>query len=226
MSTILITGTNRGIGLELVRQYADKGHKILACCRAPDQADALKAISGDVEIFALDVGSADSCRSLQAELSGRPVDILIHNAGVMCQRDFRIGNANYEEFLHVMNINTVGPYRVIDTLISNLRAGAEKKVVIVSSTMGTIAETSGGVIPYRASKAAANQVAASLQQELGGEGFKIIPVHPGWVRTDMGGPSGLISTEESATGLRKVIASLNEHSAGRFWRFDGVEAAW
>jgi NAD(P)-dependent dehydrogenase (short-subunit alcohol dehydrogenase family) len=226
MTTVFINGANRGIGLEFVRQYAADGCKVLAACRAPDQASDLQAIAGDVEIFQQDVADRDSCRALGAALAGRPIDILINNAGILGQRDIRLGNANFEEFAQVLNVNVVGAYRTIDTLIDNVRAGGEKKIVFISSTMGSVSDNSGGVVAYRSSKSALNQVASTLKAELEGEGIIVIPTHPGWVRTDMGGPSALISSEESVSGLRKVISGLTPEDSGRFYRFDGEIGAW
>ena len=226
MTTVFINGANRGIGLEFVRQYAAEGAKVIAACRTPDQAAELQAIEGDVEIVQQDVADRDSCRALGAALAGRPIDILINNAGILGQRDIRLGNANFEEFAQVLNVNVVGAYRTIDTLIDNVRAGGEKKIVFISSTMGSVSDNSGGVVAYRSSKSALNQVASTLKAELEGEGIIVIPTHPGWVRTDMGGPSAMISAQESVSGLRKVISALTPEDSGRFYRFDGEIGAW
>ena len=226
MSTVFINGANRGIGLEFVRQYAAEGHKVIAACRDPEGASALQALDGDIEILAQDVSSAESCAALKAALDGRPIDLLINNAGIMGQRDVRLGAADYDAFLDVLNVNVLGAYRTIDSLIGNVRAGEGKTIVVISSTMGTISENSGGVVAYRCSKSAVIQVAATLAAELQADGITIIPVHPGWVRTDMGGSSALISTEESVSGLRRVIAGLSPEDSGRFYRFDGEVAAW
>lgn len=229
MTNVLITGANRGIGLEFARQYAANGARVFACCRAPDKATDLQALAkahDNITVHALDVKSNESVAALKAELGDTPLDHLINNAGVMGGKNQSLNNIDFGEWRACFEANTLGPFRMIAAFADNVAASDEKKIMTVSSYMGSIGRKGQGAYIYRSSKAAVNMVATLAATELAGRGVMSIPVHPGWVRTDMGGAGADISTEESVTGLRKVIAELTPERSGRFWNYNGEELDW
>lgn len=230
MSTVLITGANRGLGLEFARQYKADGWNVIACCRAPAEADALNGLG--VRVEALDVTDEPSVETLAERLGGAPIDLLINNAGVMGRRGDRVfGQVSRDSFADTLTINAFGPLAVTQGLAGNLKAAAEAngsaRVAVVSSKMGSIADNgSGGAYAYRASKAAANAVAVSMARDLLDDDILTVILHPGWVRTDMGGPNGLIDAPESVSGMRQVIARASRDSAGHFYDYTGQEIPW
>jgi NAD(P)-dependent dehydrogenase (short-subunit alcohol dehydrogenase family) len=226
MSTILITGANRGIGLELTRRYAAAGWKVIACCRVPKEAKALKAVKGDVEIRALDVTKPASIARLKAALGRRPIDILLNNAGISGRRP-AFGKTDAKDFLSVLHVNSVAPLLVTEALLGNVKRGEMKKIVSISSKMGSIGDgPKGGAYAYRASKAALNMVMANAAGELQDKGIIVAVLHPGWVKTDMGGRSAPLSVAESADGIVQVIAGLTPAETGRFFNYDGKPLPW
>ncbi|MCG8504876.1 MAG: SDR family oxidoreductase, partial [Sphingomonadales bacterium] len=194
MPTVLITGASRGIGLGLVRHYAAAGWQVLACCREPEAVDA----PAGVERIALDVADDARIAALADGLAGRPIDLLINNAGIYGPRDAVVGNVKSADWLEVLRVNTIAPMMVTQALLPNIRAGNRKIIAIVSSKVGSIADnSSGNSYIYRSSKTAVNQVSKSLSIDLRAEDITVVALHPGWVQTDMGGPNALISTETS-----------------------------
>jgi len=232
MQTILITGANRGIGLEFTRQYAGDGLTVHACCRHPAKAADLKALAdaanGRVTVHALDVTDGDSVRALAKALGATPLDMIINNAGIYGPRDRgQFGKIDYAAWPEVMTVNVMGPARVAEALAGNLAKGNEKLLVTISSRMGSMAEnTSGGAYIYRSSKAAVNAVVRSLAADLAPHGITAIAFHPGWVKTDMGGSGAAISVRESVSGIRSVIAGLKPRDTGTFWNYDGSPMPW
>lgn len=229
MATVLITGTNRGIGLEFVKQFLTRGDTVLAACRNPDNADALQALAAgnaELELFSLDVGKQQSMEDFVNGLAGRPIDIFVNNAGVYGPRT-EFGGIEGEDWAAVLQINSIAPLILTQLLIDNLRAGADKKLVYLSSKMGSIDDNKGGgSYIYRSSKAALNAVVKSLAIDLGSAGFCAAVLHPGWVRTDMGGPNGLIDTDESVAGMMQVIDKLDGGNSGSFFNYDGSIIPW
>ena len=227
MTTVLITGANRGIGLELVRHYAADGARVMACCRNPQSAEALRDVisesDGRVTVHQLDVTSAEAVQALKNELDETPIDILINNAGVSAGHT---GEVDYDVWEEAFRVNSIAPYRVSTAFRTNLAAGIDKKLATISSQLGSIANNSGGYTAYRASKTAVNQVMKGLSHEYRGDGIAVILLHPGWVRTDMGGPQAPVSPEESAAGLKRVIEALSLDSTGKFIDFQGRELPW
>ncbi len=226
MPTALITGAGRGLGLEFARQFADDGWTVLAGVREPERADDLRRIDGDVSPVPLDVADPASVAILGERLSGVPIDLLINNAGIYGPRQMVLGEFDYDAWREVFEVNTLAPMRVAEAFIEHIRAGEGRKIVTVSSKMGSIADSSGGSYIYRSSKAAVNASMKALAMDLQPEGFTIVVVHPGWVRTDMGGPSALIGAVESITGLKRVIDGLTPSDTGRFLNYDGSEIPW
>ena len=226
MATVLITGANRGIGLELVKCYAGRGDKVLACCRDASAADALKAVGGDVQVLEVQVSDGDSVAALAKELEGQSVDILINNAGTggPAFDQQTVLNMDFDGWLDTFAVNTLAPVRVLQALMPNLGVGS--KAVSITSQMGALALDMPFAYAYCTSKAALNKFMKMAAQELGSRGIDVCVIHPGHVRTDMGGPNGEISPEESAAGIVKVIDGLNADNKGSFWKWNGEEHAW
>lgn len=225
MPTVLITGANRGIGLELARQYAADGWRVLATCRAPGAAADLAAVQGDVAILRLAVDDPASIEAVAAELKGQPVDVLFNNAGIN-RRVASIDSVDYAAWAESMVTNLFGPIRVAAALKDNVLASDRKVMAFVSSKMGSIAENGGGSIVYRSSKTALNMAVSCLAKELGGRGAVAVLFHPGHVRTDMGGAGAPVTPADSAAGMRKVIAGLTPADNGAFRNFDGATLPW
>jgi NAD(P)-dependent dehydrogenase (short-subunit alcohol dehydrogenase family) len=225
MTTVLITGANRGIGLEFVRQYAADGADVIACCRTPARAEALKALAdqhpGKVRLLALDVGDAAQIERLKGELAGQPIDILINNAGVYGPSD-----VDPEAWLETFRVNAIAPMLIARALHDNLRRGREKKLVAITSQLGSTANNGGGMVAYRSSKAALNNAMRGLSRDWAGEGITVGIFHPGWVKTDMGGANAPVTPAQSVTGLRRRIAELGRANSGAYRDYAGAELPW
>ena len=219
--TILITGANRGIGLELTRQFAADGWNVIACCRNPDQADALNKLSDQysaIEMHALDVTDYAQMAKLSGQLKGRAIDVLLSNAGIYGPKSLGFGEVDPAVWREVLEVNTIAPMMLVQAFVEQVAASQQKLVGIISSKVGSIADNgSGGSYIYRSSKTAVNQVVKSLSIDLAGRGIGVLSLHPGWVMTDMGGPNATISATESISGMRKVIEKLALESTGRFF---------
>ena len=231
MPTILITGANRGIGLELTRQYAADGWTVHACCRFPEKAHELQALAAadsNVHVHPLDVTDAAQREALAAHLKGTPIDILLNNAGVYGDWDCQgFGASSIDEWEKVFRVNTIAPMQMMERFVDNVAVSGRRIIANMSSKMGSIADNgSGGSYLYRSSKAALNAVVMSAARDLADKGITVVVLHPGWVRTDMGGPNGEMSVEESATALRLNLASLTEADSGRFIDIDGSTIPW
>ncbi|MBB3063366.1 SDR family oxidoreductase [Microbulbifer rhizosphaerae] len=228
--TILITGCNRGLGLELSRQFAADGWRVLATCRDPGSAETLQALREQyplLEIFPLDVTDSRQMAELGRELQGRPIDILLSNAGYYGPNGVAFGHVNLDEWRKVLEINTLAPYRLAETFCDNVAASGRKVIAVISSKVGSIADNgSGGGYLYRSSKTAVNQVVKSLSVDLRERGIIALALHPGWVQTDMGGPNALISAEESVAGLKKTLLAADLDGSGHFFNYDGSEIPW
>jgi NAD(P)-dependent dehydrogenase (short-subunit alcohol dehydrogenase family) len=227
--TVLITGANRGLGLEFARQYNAAGWQVIATARQPDAASDLKALGERVRIAPLDVTKPESVAALAASLSQQPIDLLINNAGqgVGLDGDRPLSKVDLKEFERVLDVNTMGPVRVTQALMPNLRAGQGKMIVGISSGLGSIAgNDEGGFYGYRESKAALGMFLRSLAAELKKEGFICVAILPGWVKTDMGGPDAPLTPEESVAGMRKVLDGLKPANTGQFWSYKGTQVPW
>jgi NAD(P)-dependent dehydrogenase (short-subunit alcohol dehydrogenase family) len=229
MTTILITGANRGIGLEFVRQYLAEGADVIACCRAPERAEALGGLAagGRARVMGLDVASEASIASLASALAGQPIDVLINNAGVMGPERQSAVQVDADDWLRTFRVNTIAPVRLSQALHANLKAGRDKKVVAITSQLGSTANNTGGnYYAYRASKAALNNAMRGLARDWAGEGICVGIFHPGWVQTDMGGAGAPVTPEQSVCGLRARIAELNAGNSGTFRDYAGAELPW
>ncbi len=226
--TVVITGAGRGIGRRLVELYLTAGDQVVAGVRDPAAARELQQGSGggDLEVCALDVRDGGSVRHLADALGVRPVDILINNAGVIGGDRQSLDDMDYDAWRDALEVNTLSPFRVTTALLPNLARSPQPKIITLTSQMGSLSRNSPGAFAYRSSKAAANKVMQVMALELKARGMIVCPMHPGWVRTDMGGPTAAISVEESAQGLLEVIDRLGLEDSGRFWTWDGVEHPW
>ncbi len=228
METFLITGANRGIGLELTQQLLDSGRRVIATCRNPASAAELLASSsnGALRVLPLDVSDAGSVSELAGRLADEVIDVLVNNAGILGGDHQSVDDMDYAAWLEAFQVNAMAPFRIATSLRRNLILAERPRIVTLSSQMGALALEDRGFIAYRSSKAAVNKVMQVLALEFADDGIIVCPVHPGWVRTDMGGPHADISTKESAAGLIALIDSLQPDQTGRFWTWDGREHPW
>lgn len=219
MATVLITGCNRGIGLELCRQMLARGDDVIAVCR--NVSDPLREAGANV-IDGIDVSDGESIAKLASALDGKGIDVLVNNAGILKSETF--GNIDYEAMLEQYRVNALGPLRVTEALSGNLSDGS--KVAIVSSRVGSIEDNgSGGHYGYRASKTAVNQIGMNLKHELAPRGIAVALLHPGLVATDMTGGHG-ISAQDAAAGLIDRIDELTLETSGGFWHAEGYSLPW
>lgn len=230
MATVLITGANRGIGFEFTTHFLKRGDRVLATCRSIDNAQALKELCfayPELALLELDVADTASIAALPSKLQGEAIDVLINNAGVYGPRNAQFGSVDGQEWLDVLQVNSVAPLLLTQCLMDNLRAGKDKKLVYITSKMGSIDDNGGGgQYIYRSSKTALNMVVKSLAIDLQPEGFVAALLHPGWVQTDMGGPNALIDTNTSVSGMIQVIDGLTSKRSGGFYNYDGKVIPW
>jgi NAD(P)-dependent dehydrogenase (short-subunit alcohol dehydrogenase family) len=231
MQSALITGANRGLGLEFARQYLADGWRVYAACRAPASASELCRLaeeSGEkLQILAMDVTDPASIHEAATKLDGQAIDLLLNNAGIMGPRGQTIGNIDYEAWAEVLAVNTMGPLRVSEAFVEHVARSDRKLIVTLTSGMGSIADnTSGGSIVYRSSKAAVNIAMRSLAIDLAPRGITSVVVNPGWVRTDMGGPNATLEPPESIGRQMRLIATFGPEQSGRFFNHTGQEYPW
>ena len=228
MSTVLITGSNRGLGYEFVKQYSENGFNVLACCRNKNNAKELEELSitsNKIKVYELDVGNVKAIKSLSQQLQNEKIDVLINNAGIY--RSSTVGNINYDEWIESFKINTIAPYQIIENFLNQIINSDLKKVVSVTSKMGSIDDnTSGGSYIYRSSKTALNSMMKCLTHDLKNQGVATLTLHPGWVRTDMGGPGGWIDSFESVQGMIKQIDKLTIDDSGKYLDYAGKSINW
>ena len=219
MTTALVTGSNRGIGLEMCRQLAARGDEVIGVCRR--SSDALDA-RGIRVVDGVDVATEEGVAALRAALGDQSLDVLINNAGIL-RRD-TLDDVDLKDVAEQFDVNSIAPLRVTLGLAGNLHQGS--KVVIVTSRMGSIADnTSGAYYGYRASKAAVNAIGMSLARDLAPRGIAVALLHPGMVATDMTGGQG-IEVGASAAGLLQRIDELSIDTTGSFWHAEGYELPW
>ena len=231
MPTVLITGANRGLGLEFCRQYAQKGWNVIACCRNPAQASDLAALdqgSGSIQVETLEVAEFGQIDDLSKKLSNTSIDVLINNAGVYDDnRTNSFGQLDYQAWSHSFLINTQAPMKMAEAFLPQIQRSDNKLIVNISSLMGSLADNgSGGSILYRSSKAALNAAMKSLSIELKGQGIGVLILHPGWVQTDMGGANALIDSKTSVGGMCAMIEQFTPAQSGTFIKYDGKAMPW
>lgn len=230
MSTVLITGANRGLGLEFVRQYTDKGWQVLAACRSPERAIELSELAlqhNSIELVTLDVTKESDINALAQKLNGRAIDHLVLNAGVLGDECATLGEMTQAKWLEVLTINTVAPALLIQALRDNVATSQHKTIIGISTRVASIGDnSSGNMYSYRTSKAALNQILVSAAQNLRAQEVKTLAIHPGWVQTDMGGENATFTPEQSVSGIINVAENLTLEKSGSFRVFDGSSVEW
>jgi NAD(P)-dependent dehydrogenase (short-subunit alcohol dehydrogenase family) len=248
MPSVLITGANSGLGLEFTRQFLGLGWQLHACCRKPEKAEDLgelgKSAPDRLRVHAVDLADFASIDSLASKLAGAPIDLLINNAGIMDTEpaDFSeesrgkiqaLGALNYSGWGEVFRVNVVGTTRLTETVLPNLQAGNQRKIVMISSIMGSIEASSpnrfppgGGLYLYRSSKAALNMVARNLAADLASHGFTVLSLNPGWVKTAMGGKDAMLDPETSVGNMIRVMTETTPSDNGSFISHDGARLPW
>ena len=226
MPTILVTGANRGLGLALVEAYARRAWRVHACCRNPDRAHALQGVGGDVVLHRLDVRDQTAYRPLADALIGEAIDVLIANAGIAGPED-RIEMLDIPAWFETFHVNSIAPLVLAGAFRRHVARSRERKMIAVSSILGSIGDNrSGGLLAYRCSKAALNMGWRSLAWELRGEGIVCVAVHPGWVRTAMGGEGAPVAPGDAAEALVALIDRLELGQSGCFLDSRGRECPW
>lgn len=239
MPTLLVTGANRGIGLELCKQSLAEGWRVYATCRKPEDAKELMALTdltnenaqvdtqGQLSVHALDVRNIEQLEQLQLRLKHKPVDVLFNNAGVHAIEASEFGCCNDKAWEEAVHVNLLAPMKMMEYFVDNVGDSKMKIMVNISSKMGSIADnSSGGSYAYRATKAALNAVTVSAAQDLKHRDIIVMILHPGWVRTDMGGSNGELSVEQSVSMLMALINHADMRQSGKFLDIDGTEIPW
>jgi NAD(P)-dependent dehydrogenase (short-subunit alcohol dehydrogenase family) len=229
--TILVTGANRGIGLEMVKQYAELGDNVLACCRDPDKAIELQTLAkniSNIKIYKLDVNDLSNIDQLATQLSDAPIDILINNAGVGGM-DASFGKVEYDDFLSTLKVNTIAPVMIAQALLKQVLKGNDKIIVNISSVLGSIElhqDNSWGHLTYRVSKSALNSATRAMANKLNESKVIVLAMHPGWVQTDMGGKDAHITPEQSVEGIKNFLKSVSLENSGNFFSYEGESLPW
>lgn len=232
MQSVLVTGSNRGLGLEWVKQYAQLGWRVYATCRFPEQADDLQRLAmlhDTISIHQLDVTSKQQLDHITQQLDGYTLDLLINNAGTYFEQwgKDRLGMINYANWLETLDVNTLGAMRVTEALRNHLARGDKRLVVAISSHMGSIEDISSpNDYAYRSSKAGLNAAMKALSYELASYQIGVLLLHPGWVRTRMGGDSAPLTPQQSVYNMRILIDRFTLKKSGRFYRYDGTLIPW
>ena len=229
--TVLITGSNRGIGLKLAELYAADLWHVIATSRTQIPMGALAKIATSYpetfETMQLDVVQDSSIARLKKDIGNRPINLLINNAGSYRSKNVAFEEIDQNTWLAEMRVNTVAPFMITRAILDNLRCAKKSSVAMLSSLMGSITENnSGGSYAYRSSKAGLNSVVKSLHNELSKHGIKVVALHPGWVQTDMGGTRAPVDVDASAHGLKQVLDNLKTHNSGNFFDYRGKPIHW
>jgi NAD(P)-dependent dehydrogenase (short-subunit alcohol dehydrogenase family) len=230
MSSVFVTGSNRGLGLEWCRQYAEAGWRVFATCRHPESADALHHLARLhplLSVHRLDVTRPESLYAVRAELQDESIDVLVNNAGIYLEKYAPTAELRYDEWRQTLDVNTLSPLRVTEALLELVAHSPRRLVVAISSHMGSIAEISApGDTYYRSSKAALNAAMKGLSLALRERGIGVLLLHPGWVRTRMGGWDAPLTVAESVAGMRARVDEFSLDMTGRFLRHDGTDIPW
>ena len=231
MKNVLITGANRGLGLGFVKKFLEKNVKVFCTTRNISKSNELMKYQtkypNNLEICELDLIAENSSNVLSNFLGDNPIDTFISNAGVIGSSSQHFEGVSSNSWLEVLKINLIAPLLITQSIVRNIEISNEKKVYFISSKVGSIDDNrGGGMYIYRSSKTALNQVVKSLSIDLKPLGISVISLHPGWVRTDMGGPNALISVDQSIDGMMSVISSTNIKNSGQFLNYDGNKIPW
>lgn len=226
MPTVLVTGANRGLGLEFTRQYAADGWRVHATCRDKSDAADLLSVEGDVVVHQIDVTDGPGIETLAADIGDEPIDVLANNAGVLEPWPSKFGNTDYEGWMNAFRVNSAAPLRLSERFVDQVARSEAKIIFAVTSHLGSIAGNSGGMYAYGSTKAALNSVMKSLALDVAERGIRVAVFHPGWARTRMGGPGAAVDPVDSVAGIRKTLADLKPEESGTFFNYDGAELPW
>jgi NAD(P)-dependent dehydrogenase (short-subunit alcohol dehydrogenase family) len=229
MAVVLITGANRGIGLALVKAYATRRDKVIATVRATSDRTELDAFVKTapkwIDVLEMDVADAAEIGRARRKLEAEPIDVLINNAAIGGPERQTATDMDFDGLIETLNVNTIAPLRVATAFLPNVKA-AKGKIITLSSQMGQVQSASSDSLAYRVSKAAVNKLMRGLAAELKPQGIPVLIVHPGWVKTDMGGEGAPLTSDESAAQLQKLIDKLDIGSTGKVLAWNGKELAW
>ncbi len=220
MPTILITGANRGIGRELVSAYSADGWRVIATARDPAAAGL------DCECLEMDVADPNGAAALKDSLADTAIDVLWNNAGVYLDKGMSLAGMDYDLWAESMLVNALAPIRVASALIENVAASERKVMAFTSSMMASLSRRPAGSYAYRSSKAALNMAVTCLTHDVQDKGIATVLLHPGWVRTDMGGENADIDVTTSAMGMKRVVDAMSPEKSGGFFNYDGTEIPW
>jgi NAD(P)-dependent dehydrogenase (short-subunit alcohol dehydrogenase family) len=233
MLTVLITGANRGLGLEFARQYAADGWDVIATARNPKSSEELQQLAKNknVSLRALDVTSHESVKQLVKALRGEPVDLLVLNSAIYTRKGNKLGELNFEGWRESFETNVLGAIRVAEALIENVAASKRKQIIAISTGMGSVQALGstlglGIAYQYRTSKAALNMTMSILAKEVEPRGISVVLFSPGWVQTDMGGPNAALTPQQSIAGMRNVLEANPMQLTGKFLGYDGATWPW
>ncbi len=231
MKTILITGANRGIGLEHTRQFAARGIHVFAATRSPETAEDLTRLAsvhtGCITIIGYDAAKPDASACVKQVIGDTPIDLLLANAGAMGGSGQVFGSVDVEEMLNLVRINSLAPLKLVEALVDNIASSERKLIAFQSSLMGSIGDnSSGGYYAYRVSKAALNMIAKGVSNDLRSRSVIAVTMHPGWVKTRMGGQKAPVTVEQSVAGQQRLLDSLTPKDSGHFFNYDGKELPW
>lgn len=223
MKTALITGANRGLGLEFARQLKAQDYYVIGCCRSPDKATELNQLAN--EVLQLDVTNDNEIQALLSSLNNRPIDLLVLNAGIIGETAVTLGNIKRDNFLNVLNVNCISVVKLSDALLDNIAASQDKNILVISSRIGSIADNQRGrTLAYRTSKGALNCAMRCFAIDAAPLGIHVMLIHPGWVKTHLGGPDALIDAKTSVAGmLDEMQKHIADSHADKLHRFDGGE---
>jgi NAD(P)-dependent dehydrogenase (short-subunit alcohol dehydrogenase family) len=229
--SILITGTNRGIGLALARIFTQYDWDVIACCRKPDEAEALKSIQaaseGRLKIKRLDVTRDEEITALAETLAEKNLDILLNNAGILGPEEQDFGFLDEDAWLETFKVNSIGPYKMVRAFLDNIARSQRRIIATITSQMGSIQNNSSGdYYAYRTSKSAANMIMKNLSLDLHAKRITCVALHPGWVKTRLGGKQAPLSPAESAAAIFKTLTSLSEEQNGSFLDYEGRNINW
>ena len=229
MAVALITGANRGLGLALVKAYAGRRDKVFAAVRRTSDRAELDAFAAAqpkwVEVIEMDVSDPAEIGRARRKLEAEPIDVLINNAGIGGPDRQSATDMDYDGLAEALSVNAIAPLRIANAFLPNVKA-AKGKIITLSSQMGSMQSASSDSLAYRVSKAAVNRLMRGLASELKPQGIPVLIVHPGWVKTEMGGDGAQLKPEESAAGLIKLVDKLDIASTGKFLAWNGQELAW
>lgn len=237
MPTALITGANRGLGYEFTRQYLDDGWRVIGACRKPGDADALTELGKQfprLQTVAIDVRDHATIDRAAEQFRDQPIDVLVNNAGIFGPSNAvegdqgqNFGHIDYDAWAEVLNVNSIAPIKMAEAFVGNVSLGDQKKIVTISSGMGSIADTgTGGHFAYRTSKSAVNMAMATLADTLSAQGIIVVMLCPGWCRTDMGGDAAPNDPADSVSRMRELIAQFTQEDSGTFTHHSGKRLPW